>query len=597
MDNFIFRPAALNVSRPTDAMITRMNELEPLLGQYDPGIILVGPLLSLSMSSSYRYFYLAGNGDKVCETVALGFVEDEADAQNQRADIVEKLGSRFEEVKTFGGHLEMAHAVHTRWPNKETEKFLALAEREVMSKPAAPSQQKSTDDNDSYAGVVPGKEPVDSANWIDDNLTHVPPGARDNGQAMPVLRPAEALTVSSVPIAALSQSLRDDRAVTVQQRHTGLSQDDLASAILRLKSPAEREGIPRPPVEDNRSLASTMLRYCAFGGAVALTLAVITWAIVRPSTRQVADEAAPAPVPAQSITVHPNDGPSQAAAVPPSDPNYVTEVKEPALRAEPAPATVPPSQLASGQAGAEPVSVPPSPPSEPSQVTSVPLDAVAEPVAEPQSLPVQEGSAARHLDAEDIAHAAPAPVPAQSITVNPNDGPSQAAAVPSSDPNHVTEVKKPATVPPSQLASGQAGAEPVSVPPSPPSGPSQVASVPLGAVAEPVAEPQSLPVQAGSTALHLDAEEIATLVNRGTDSLKSGDLASARLLLRRAAEAGSASAALMLGTTFDPLYIRELGAIGVVPDVAQARRWYEKASALGSETASQRLAKLAQTGR
>ena len=53
----------------------------------------------------------------------------------------------------------------------------------------------------------------------------------------------------------------------------------------------------------------------------------------------------------------------------------------------------------------------------------------------------------------------------------------------------------------------------------------------------------------------------------------------------------------MLGTTFDPLYIRELGAIGVVPDVAQARQWYEKAAALGSETASQRLAKLAQTGR
>lgn len=94
----------------------------------------------------------------------------------------------------------------------------------------------------------------------------------------------------------------------------------------------------------------------------------------------------------------------------------------------------------------------------------------------------------------------------------------------------------------------------------------------------------------------LDAEEIATLVNRGTDSLKSGNLASARLLLRRAAEAGSASAALMLGTTFDPLFIQQLGTIGVVPDVAQARQWYEKAVALGSEAASERLAKLAHPG-
>jgi TPR repeat protein len=80
------------------------------------------------------------------------------------------------------------------------------------------------------------------------------------------------------------------------------------------------------------------------------------------------------------------------------------------------------------------------------------------------------------------------------------------------------------------------------------------------------------------------------------DSLKSGDLVSARLLLRRAAEAGSASAAPMLGTTFDPLVIHQLGAIGVVPDVAQAHQWYEKAVELGSDAASQRLAKLPQTG-
>jgi TPR repeat protein len=104
------------------------------------------------------------------------------------------------------------------------------------------------------------------------------------------------------------------------------------------------------------------------------------------------------------------------------------------------------------------------------------------------------------------------------------------------------------------------------------------------------------PAQVGGTASHLDAVVIATLVNRGTDYIKSGDLASARLLLRRAAEAGSASAALMLGTTYDPLSIQQLGAIGVVPDVAQARQWYEKAAALGSEAASQRLAKLAHSG-
>ena len=82
------------------------------------------------------------------------------------------------------------------------------------------------------------------------------------------------------------------------------------------------------------------------------------------------------------------------------------------------------------------------------------------------------------------------------------------------------------------------------------------------------------------------------LLRRGKDAFSTGDLAAARLLLRRAAEAGSAEAALALGATFDPLVIRRLGAIGAAPDAAQARQWYQKAVALGSTTASQPLATL-----
>ena len=79
--------------------------------------------------------------------------------------------------------------------------------------------------------------------------------------------------------------------------------------------------------------------------------------------------------------------------------------------------------------------------------------------------------------------------------------------------------------------------------------------------------------------------------------MKSGDFASARLLLRRASNAGSASAALMLGATFDPGIIRELGTMGIEPDIARARQWYEKAAELGSEVAVQRLTRLTQIGR
>jgi hypothetical protein len=94
-----------------------------------------------------------------------------------------------------------------------------------------------------------------------------------------------------------------------------------------------------------------------------------------------------------------------------------------------------------------------------------------------------------------------------------------------------------------------------------------------------------------------NGDQLAELLGRSTDFLKTGDFAAARILLRRAAETGSAEAALMLGKTFDPLYLREVGAIGIQPDIEQCRRWYEKATELGSEAAAQRLANLTQTGR
>ena len=90
-----------------------------------------------------------------------------------------------------------------------------------------------------------------------------------------------------------------------------------------------------------------------------------------------------------------------------------------------------------------------------------------------------------------------------------------------------------------------------------------------------------------------DEEETSTLIKLGQDFIRNGDFPSARLLLGRAAKAGSAAAALSLGETFDPLLIRRLGAIGVQPDVAKAREWYQLAAQLGSNTASKHLAKLA----
>ena len=120
---------------------------------------------------------------------------------------------------------------------------------------------------------------------------------------------------------------------------------------------------------------------------------------------------------------------------------------------------------------------------------------------------------------------------------------------------------------------------------------------PAEAMPAPVPPPVSAPPSSDAAvtqivSLPLDSDEIAMLLKRGKDAFSTGDLAAARLLLRRAAEAGSAEAALALGATFDPLVIRRLGAIGAAPDAAQARQWYQKAVALGSATASQPLAQL-----
>jgi hypothetical protein len=95
----------------------------------------------------------------------------------------------------------------------------------------------------------------------------------------------------------------------------------------------------------------------------------------------------------------------------------------------------------------------------------------------------------------------------------------------------------------------------------------------------------------------LGPEEIATMLKRGEDFLKNGDIASARLLLKRAANVGNAKAALELGMTFDPVFLAERGVLGSAPDVVQARAWYERAMELGLTEASGRLEGLASIGR
>jgi hypothetical protein len=101
------------------------------------------------------------------------------------------------------------------------------------------------------------------------------------------------------------------------------------------------------------------------------------------------------------------------------------------------------------------------------------------------------------------------------------------------------------------------------------------------------------PVIPGDAIHHLDPNEIASSLKRGDALIASGDLAAARLVLRRAADAGDARAAMTLAETYDPSFLEKLGVHGFVPDLAMARGWYEKAKQFGATEATQRLDLLA----
>jgi len=92
---------------------------------------------------------------------------------------------------------------------------------------------------------------------------------------------------------------------------------------------------------------------------------------------------------------------------------------------------------------------------------------------------------------------------------------------------------------------------------------------------------------------HIDPDELAAMLRRADDFIKTGDLSSARLLLQRAVEAGSMQAALTLAGTFDPNVLAGQGFQDGAADIAMARFWYERAEQLGSSEAPRRLRLLA----
>ncbi|HUJ99554.1 MAG TPA: AAA family ATPase [Stellaceae bacterium] len=259
----------------------------------------------------------------------------------------------------------------------------------------------------------------------------------------------------------------------------------------------------------------------------------------------------------------------------------------PATSAPTASASAEPSPAASSEPTASASSAPAATTTSESATPAQPPVASAAP--QPASNPPAAPAPSRAADA------APASPPASEAAAQPaSPAPSEAAAPASS------EAAAPA-VPKAGASTASAPVAAASQPASP--GPAAQASAPASSGATqaiaPLAalEPAKVPSQEQPSqpqppkAAHPNAE-LTLLVQRGDELLAAGDIYSARQFYERAAQAGDPAAQCGLGKSYDPVYLRQLGARGVAGDAATAAGWYRRAAAAGNNEAAARLARL-----
>lgn len=183
-------------------------------------------------------------------------------------------------------------------------------------------------------------------------------------------------------------------------------------------------------------------------------------------------------------------------------------------------------------------------------------------ISETRTAIVVAGAALGSLTPPPSASVAQPPPPATAEPARSNPPPLVSQRPPETPP-------RPAAPPPSAPA---VAALPPAIPPA--------ASSPPAPSRSPPTAPAPLPPA--------DRERAEAFLARGRGLLQGGDIASARLFFRRAADAGLAEGALAMGDTFDPIELDRLRAVGVQPDATEARNWYEKARTLGAGPAADR---------
>jgi hypothetical protein len=84
----------------------------------------------------------------------------------------------------------------------------------------------------------------------------------------------------------------------------------------------------------------------------------------------------------------------------------------------------------------------------------------------------------------------------------------------------------------------------------------------------------------------ISSELALMLMRRGQEYLGTGDIAAARILFGRLADAGIADGAFAMAQTYDSRYLTQHKVVGVVGDESKARTYYQRAMQLGSSEAA-----------
>ncbi|HEV7268099.1 MAG TPA: hypothetical protein VGN83_24810 [Falsiroseomonas sp.] len=324
-------------------------------------------------------------------------------------------------------------------------------------------------------------------------------------------------------------------------------------------------------------------------------------ALAMSAEQQALGDPVPYPLPEPPAVAAAPDAPPPADIVVPQVPGWAATLAALSPAAAPPPPAAPtvPAPLPSAAPAVPsprlPLAALPDPPRPADVAIAIPAEAPATPAARP---PPEEPVVPTPEPPSFAEMAVPLPAaPAAELAASATEQPSLPDIAPPPPPEAVAA---PAAEPPS-LAD-------IAVPPvpdaaAPTAGITLLPARPIAVVSEPVpasdppppriAVPQvGLPSQPGAAPPSPRPALVDALLQRGRALIEVGDISGARRFFERAADAGSAAAALAMAETHDPRTLARQGVIGMPPDREAALSWYQRALLLGAPEAAPRITSL-----